>query len=106
VVNSAAHALLALVAAQSWSPQAGGAAAPSASATATGQTGEQYMPTNDKQDQAVSKTPAPHVTPQTDMVITPAGPVPKDKVYEVKSGEAVRQKNNGTITIVPNSEAK
>jgi hypothetical protein len=34
-------------------------------------------------------------------VITPAGPLPKSKVHQVKPGEVVRRNPDGTISIVP-----
>jgi hypothetical protein len=37
-----------------------------------------------------------------DLVITPGGPRPRHKVHHVRPGEAVRQNENGTYTIVPN----
>jgi len=103
-VKFSAYALLALVTAQSWSQQGSGAVA--LSDYAAEQTGAQQMPKNDQHVQKDSTTSPPQGTPQTDVVITPAGPVPKNKVYEVKPGEAVRQNDDGTITIVPNSKAK
>jgi hypothetical protein len=36
-----------------------------------------------------------------DVVMTPAGPVPKDKVHPVKPGEVVRRNEDGTYTVVP-----
>jgi hypothetical protein len=39
-----------------------------------------------------------------DLVITPEGPRPRNKVHHVRPGEALRQNEDGTFTIVPNTE--
>jgi hypothetical protein len=44
----------------------------------------------------------PCTTP--DMVNTPAGPVPKEQVHEVKPGETVRRNEDGTFTTVPRAK--
>jgi hypothetical protein len=36
-----------------------------------------------------------------DLVITPGGPRPKDQVHALKPGEALRQNEDGSFTIVP-----
>jgi hypothetical protein len=36
-----------------------------------------------------------------DLVIPPGGPRPRNQVYPVRPGEAVRQNEDGTYTIVP-----
>jgi hypothetical protein len=36
-----------------------------------------------------------------DFVITPGGPRPRDQVHSVRPGEAVRRKEDGTYTVVP-----
>jgi hypothetical protein len=36
-----------------------------------------------------------------EIVITPAGPVPKNRVPEVKPGETVRRKDDGTLEKIP-----
>ena len=41
----------------------------------------------------------PRAAPDT--VNTPAGPVPKEQVHEVKPGETVRRNKDGTYTNVP-----
>jgi hypothetical protein len=38
-----------------------------------------------------------------DLVITPGGPRPRDKVHRVEPGEALWQNQDGTFTIVPKS---
>jgi hypothetical protein len=38
---------------------------------------------------------------QPDMVITPAGPVRKDKVHPVKPGEVVIRNPDGSYSVVP-----
>ncbi len=96
----AAYALLVLAAATGSSPRGPGAAAGPEYAIA--QTGEQTMPSGGEQD----RTKGPASGSKDDVVITPAGPMPKDKVREVKPGEAVRQNEDGTVTIVPDSTKK
>jgi hypothetical protein len=39
-----------------------------------------------------------------DIVITPAGPIPKDKVRQVKPNETVRRNEDGSYTIVPKGQ--
>ncbi len=39
---------------------------------------------------------------EDDLVITPGGPRPRNKVHHVRPGEAVRQDKSGAYTIVPN----
>jgi hypothetical protein len=39
-----------------------------------------------------------------DLVITPEGPRPRKKVHHVRPGQAVRQNEDGTYTIVPADE--
>jgi len=39
-----------------------------------------------------------------DLVITPAGPRPRDSVHPVRPNEAVRRNPNGTYTVVPKDE--
>ena len=46
----------------------------------------------------------PHAPEEPDMVNTPAGPVPREKVQEVQPGEAVRRNQDGTFTKVPRSD--
>ena len=49
------------------------------------------------------KTPvAPPNESNNEIVVTPAGPMHKNKVYSVKPGEVVRRNQDGTFTIVPN----
>jgi hypothetical protein len=43
-------------------------------------------------------------SPGPDMVNTPGGPVPKEQVHEVKPGEVVRRKKDGTLTSDPKSK--
>jgi hypothetical protein len=38
---------------------------------------------------------------EDDLVITPGGPRPRNQVHPVRPGEAVRQNEDGTYTIVP-----
>jgi hypothetical protein len=38
---------------------------------------------------------------QSNVVITPAGPMPKDNVHPVKPGEKVRRKDDGSLEVVP-----
>jgi len=42
-------------------------------------------------------------TGKPDMVNTPAGPVPRERVHEVKPGEVLRRNKDGTYTKVPKS---
>jgi hypothetical protein len=67
------------------------------------QTGVHCMAIDDKPDDRDNKVSS---TPQQDLVITPAGPIPRDKVHEVRPGETVRQNKDGTMTIVPKPENK
>ena len=39
-----------------------------------------------------------------DLVVTPGGPRPKDKVRALKPGEALRRNPDGTYSIVPNEK--
>jgi hypothetical protein len=36
-----------------------------------------------------------------DLVITPRGPMPRDKVHRVGPGEVVRRNQDGTYSVVP-----
>jgi hypothetical protein len=38
---------------------------------------------------------------EDDLVITPGGPRPRGQVHQIRPGEAVRQNEDGTFTIVP-----
>jgi len=38
---------------------------------------------------------------EQDMVITPAGPVPRNRVHPVRPGETVRRNKDGSLEIVP-----
>jgi hypothetical protein len=60
--------------------------------------GENQM-VSDAEKDTTDKKPGPATAP--DMVNTPAGPVPKNQVREVKPGEAVRRNKDGTFTNVP-----
>lgn len=52
-------------------------------------------------DDPQNKSPKKH-----DVVITPAGPVPKDKVHPVHPGETVRRNPDGSYTVVPKKNPK
>jgi len=41
-----------------------------------------------------------------DLVITPAGPVPKESVHRVGPNEEVRRQKDGTYVIVPRTDQK
>lgn len=36
-----------------------------------------------------------------DTIITPAGPLPREKVHQVRPGEVVRRKEDGSLIIEP-----
>jgi hypothetical protein len=38
---------------------------------------------------------------KSNVVITPAGPVPRDKVHKVGPGETVRRNDDGSLEVVP-----
>jgi hypothetical protein len=38
---------------------------------------------------------------KSNVVITPAGPIPKDKVHLVRPGETVRRNKDGNLQVVP-----
>ena len=40
---------------------------------------------------------------EDDLVITPGGPRPRGQVHQIRPGEAVRQNEDGTFTIVPSN---
>ena len=66
--------------------------------------GEIDMSTPPQNDEKTEKPPCGPA--ESDMVITPAGPVPKDKVHEVKPGEAVQRGKDGTLAVVPRKEPR
>jgi len=49
------------------------------------------------------RTPTPK---KDDVVITPAGPRPKDKVHPVGPGEAIRRNPDGSYIVVPKKETQ
>jgi hypothetical protein len=55
----------------------------------------------DSGDSAKKPTPSDD---KSDLVITPAGPLPKENVHPVGPNEVVRRNEDGTYTIVPNPE--
>jgi hypothetical protein len=63
--------------------------------------GSQSMPQKDHSsaDESCEKPIAP--SEDRDLVITPAGPRPRDSVHPVRPNEAVRRDPNGTYTVVP-----
>ncbi len=66
----------------------------------TSGTGENQM-ASDAEKNATDKKPDLAGAP--DIVNTPAGPVPKKEVHEVKPGETVRRNKDGTFTSVPDA---
>ena len=56
---------------------------------------------SDAEKNATDKKPNSAGAP--DIVNTPAGPVPKKEVHEVKPGETVRRNKDGTFTSVPDA---
>jgi hypothetical protein len=38
-----------------------------------------------------------------DVVVTPGGPRPRDRVHRVEPGQAIRQNPDGSFTVVPNN---
>jgi hypothetical protein len=65
--------------------------------------GEKAMPrraTNDESEKANKSDPQKD---KGDVVITPAGPMPKEKVHRVGPNEVVRRNDDGTYTIVRKS---
>jgi len=48
-----------------------------------------------------SETGRPNKPENENVVITPAGPVPKDRAHLVRQGEEVRRKADGTLEVVP-----
>lgn len=71
-------------------------------ATSPEQVGDDGMADQDKERSKADKKKSPPAAEE--MVITPAGPVPKKQVHEVKPGEAVRRNKNGSLTKVPRSD--
>jgi hypothetical protein len=43
----------------------------------------------------------PRNSSESDQVVTPGGPRPKDRVRAIKPGEALRRNPDGTYSIVP-----
>jgi hypothetical protein len=41
---------------------------------------------------------------KSNVIITPAGPIPRDKVHPVGPGETVRRKKDGSLEIVPENK--
>jgi hypothetical protein len=76
------------------------AEAETAASPSTSGTGENQMP-SDAEKNTTDKKPDSTATP--DIVNTPAGPVPKKEVHEVKPGETVRRNKDGTFTSVPDA---
>ena len=99
MVTCAVRVLTVLLLALSCIPPTGRVDA--ASTLATHWTGGNQMASDDEKSAADKKPPNPPDSP--DMVNTPAGPVPKEQVHEVKPGETVRQNKDGTVTKVPRS---
>jgi hypothetical protein len=52
----------------------------------------------------VAKTQNKKQNNKNDVVITPAGPIPKDKVHEIKPNETIRRNEDGSYTIVPKGQ--
>jgi hypothetical protein len=76
-----------------------------ASVPAAERTGKNQMAKDDSdaEKRGTDKTKQdPRATPDT--VNTPAGPVPKEQVHEVKPGETVRRNKDGTYTNVPSPD--
>ena len=66
--------------------------------------GEKPMPRQTKTDCGGSTDKPTPPDNKRDLVITPAGPIPKEEVHLVKPGEIVRRNEDGTYTIIPNPD--
>jgi len=64
--------------------------------------GEKPMPRQAKTDCGGGADKPTPPDDKRDLVITPAGPMPKENVHPVKPNEIVRRNEDGTYTIVPN----
>jgi hypothetical protein len=68
--------------------------------------GDRTMSGKAKTDSDASmERPAPP-DDKNNVVITPAGPVPREKVHPVGPNEIIRRNEDGTYTIVPKSDSK
>jgi hypothetical protein len=69
---------------------------------------ESSAPTQSRQEPRsillVASEERPAKGKKDDLVITPEGPRPRNKVHHVRPGQAVRQNDDGTYTIVPTDE--
>jgi hypothetical protein len=102
VVVSSARALLIFLLMQHLLLLAG--RADTMSAIAGEQVGENQMTSNNDKNDSNKENSAPPAVP--DVVNTPAGPVPRDKVHEVMPGETVRQNKDGSLTKAPLADKK
>ena len=63
------------------------------------------MPRRAKTDRGGDADKATPPDDKRDLVITPAGPIPKENVHPVGPNEIVRRNADGTYTIVPISKS-
>jgi hypothetical protein len=79
----------------------GGAAAINALMMPNGETALPRKATTNGRGEAENATPQKD---KGDVVITPAGPIPKEKLREVGPDEVVRRNADGTHTVIPKSK--
>ena len=80
------------------------AAAGCPSLAGAAQPGDGRMTKEHKTVEPMTKKPVP--PPGEDLVITPAGPVPKENVHQIGPNQAVRRNPDGSYTIVPKTASQ
>jgi hypothetical protein len=68
------------------------------------QIGVNLMPRENDASHAKDRKKPPTQRDDEDLVITPAGPLPRDKVHPVGPGEGVRRNPDGSYSIIPRND--